>query len=441
MAGEGGDGSILRTITAQNYFCNLGTGIAFDGTSLLLSCNRNNIITAVSPVDGSFVRSYTITGISVIGAIAWDHGRNQLWACGGFGPSENVVHRIDVSAETGNVIFTSSAPCPDGLAYDGTDDTIWLSPDVASTFYHYKSDGTLLGSYPANVGACGNSGIAVGGPYLFLANNGCSEIYRAPKTDPTATELFGGYPARLEDLECDDLTFRSTGKAAIWSKDAYDAVLNAFELNPGDCGFGGLPPAPAAYRGIGGAKVCAEDLLVRTAPDGEARGTLYEGELFKVERYSETGRWAYGVAYGGVSQRGWVLAEYLCGSRAQVARSTVPSIVRLLAPLIYLHPDERYFPMSTSAFVVASELWFAHYGGCADDVDAHRVDPTRLGSDFGYSHYSKNEGCGHAGVPWFSDEFTRPYDSAPEHGLRAFPLPEDEGFYLWPRAEDRERTK
>jgi hypothetical protein len=237
------DGTILRTVTAQGYSCSVGTGIAFDGSNLLLSCNYDNVITAVSPSDGSRIRTYTISGVGAIGALAWDRGRGVLWACGGFGGDDTMVYRINLSSEQAAVAFTGGPGCPDGLAYDGSDDSLWLSPDVSPTVYHYTTDGRQLGTYPANLGNCGNSGIAVGGPYLFLANNGCSQIYRAVKSDPAATELFGSYPARLEDMECDDLTFKADGKAAIWSKDAYDAVLNAFELNPGDCGFGGLPPA------------------------------------------------------------------------------------------------------------------------------------------------------------------------------------------------------
>jgi hypothetical protein len=236
------DGNILRTITAQGYSCSVGTGIAFDGTNLLLSCNSDNIITAVNPSDGSLVRTYTLSGVTALGALAWDRGRGLLWACGGFGGDDKTVFRIDLGTQAATVAFSGGPGCVDGLAYDGSDDTLWLSPDVSPTVYHYSTDGNQLASYPANLGACGNSGLAVGGAYLFLANNGCSQIYRAVKSDPAATELFGSYPARLEDMECDDLTFGADGKAAIWSKDAYDAVLNAFELNPGDCGFGGLPP-------------------------------------------------------------------------------------------------------------------------------------------------------------------------------------------------------
>jgi hypothetical protein len=244
------DGTVLRTITAQNYSCPIGTGIAFDGTNLLLSCDSDNVITAVSPNDGAFVRSYAISGVAAIGALAWDRGRNKLWACGGFDGDDTIVYQIDLASESATIAFTGGPGCPDGLAYDGVDDTLWLSPDVSPTVYHYSITGTQLATYPANLGSCGNSGIAVGGPYLFLANDGCSEIYRAGKSDPTATQLFGSYPARLEDMECDDLTFKAGGKAAIWSKDAYDAVLNAFELNPGDCGFGGLPPNAPAITSI-----------------------------------------------------------------------------------------------------------------------------------------------------------------------------------------------
>lgn len=246
-ASHAADGSILRTITAQNYNCSVGTGVGFDGTNLLLSCDSDNVITAVSPQDGSFVRSFNISGISAIGAMAWDRGRNELWACGGFSADDTVVYRINLDTQTATRAFGGTAGCPDGLAFDGTDDTLYLSADVATTVQHYSSGGTLLGTINVGgkLGGCGNSGIAIGGPYLFLANDGCSQIYRAAKTDPSSPTLFGSYPARIEDMECDDLTFRAGGKAAIWTKDAYDNVLNAFELNSGDCGFGGQPPGSA----------------------------------------------------------------------------------------------------------------------------------------------------------------------------------------------------
>jgi hypothetical protein len=237
------DGTILRTITAQNYNCPVGTGIAFDGTNLLLSCDSSNVITAVNPTDGSFVRSYTISGVPALGAMAWDRGRQALWSCGGFSGDDTIVYQVNLDTQTATQAFGGTSGCPDGLAFDGTDDTLYLSADVATTVQHYKADGTLIANIDVTnrLGGCGNSGIAIGGGNLFLANNGCSQIYKADKTNIATAQLFGTYPARLEDMECDDLTFLSSGKAAIWSKDAYDGILNAFELNVGDCGFGGLP--------------------------------------------------------------------------------------------------------------------------------------------------------------------------------------------------------
>src|SRR4051794_12034438 len=61
---QAADGTILRTITAENYSCSVGTGLAFDGEQILLSCDYDNIITAVDPADGSFIRTYQIDGIS-----------------------------------------------------------------------------------------------------------------------------------------------------------------------------------------------------------------------------------------------------------------------------------------------------------------------------------------------------------------------------------------
>src|SRR6266545_1073460 len=233
------DGTILRTITAEGYSCAVGTGIAFDGHQLLLSCWGSSDIQAIDPANGNHLNTYTISGVNDLGALAWDRGRNKLWACN----SSRDVYLLDLSTNQGAYQFTSQG-CVDGLAYDGSDDRLFTSEDVASSVQHYKTDGTLIESLDVSgkLGACGNSGLAVGCVSLFLSNNGCSEIYKASK-DLAQVSLFGSFDARLEDLECDDVTFKASGKAAIWSKDAYDGILNAFELNPGDCGFGGFPPA------------------------------------------------------------------------------------------------------------------------------------------------------------------------------------------------------
>lgn len=241
------EATILRTITADVPPCSVGVGIAFDGSRLIVSCAYTGTFYAVSPADGSLVASYPIAGAPSFGAMAWDRGRGKLWACRGFG--DDRVLLVDLATRTETVQLTTQG-CADGLAYDAADDTLWASDDVASTVQHYRLDGTLISSNSVSgkLGSCGSSGIAVGGRSLFLANNGCSEIYEVSKDFSTST-LFGTYPARLEDLECDDVTFRGQGKAAIWSKDAYDNVLNAFEIDRGDCGFGGRSALPLVPNG------------------------------------------------------------------------------------------------------------------------------------------------------------------------------------------------
>lgn len=260
-------------------------GLAFDGSRLLVSCSDHNIITAVSPADGARLATYTVSGMTSIGAMAWDRGRKKLWACDGFGSGGRNVRLVDLSASAATPSFLSNG-CVDGLAFDGTDDTLWSSGDVSPTVEHYRIDGTLLSSNEVSgkIGSCGSSGIAVGGKDLFLANNGCSQIYRVSKTFSTSV-LFGTYPARLEDLECDDQTFRSQGKQVVWSKDAYDNILNAFELNAGDCGYGGGSVIPGVRAGqtfgglLGAHRHVVRTTVSRGDPINSATGAFVDAQI------------------------------------------------------------------------------------------------------------------------------------------------------------------
>jgi hypothetical protein len=252
------DAEVLWTVTARGHHCPVGKGggigIAFDGSNLLLSCLQNNVITAVSSDDGSLLATYEIDGIDSIGALAWDRSQNLLWACGGIG-DDATVYSIDLIDRFATAELTDVPGCGNGLAYDGTDDTLWLSPDLdvdsdnPPRIYHFSLDGKQLGAFSGQLGNCASAGIAVGGDDLFLSNGRCREIYQAKSATPTETSLIATQPNRgvsTEDLECDDLTF-GIGRPAIWSKSLNTNVITAFKLKPGDCGYGGLPP-----RGDGG---------------------------------------------------------------------------------------------------------------------------------------------------------------------------------------------
>lgn len=245
---EAATGDVLAefdaSVTAGVPYCSVNTGIAFDGESLILSCWYSNTLYFVDAEDHTSNGSLTVPGMYGIGALAYDAGRDRLWACS----SDYVTVRL-IDLSTGafdpSVPAISTAGCIDGLAYDGADDTLWSSHDVSSSVQHYALDGTLIASIAVlgKLGGCGNSGIAVGGEDLFLGNNGCSEIYRAPKDIATATH-FATLGRRVEDMECDGITFDGSG--AIWAQDAYDRILTAYEIGSGLCEFGGGAPAAAA---------------------------------------------------------------------------------------------------------------------------------------------------------------------------------------------------
>jgi len=40
-------------------------------------------------------------------------------------------------------------------------------------------------------------------------------------------------------------------------------------------------------------------------------GTMFKGNTFKVERFSPSGKWAYGMAYGHVNRHAWIDASVL----------------------------------------------------------------------------------------------------------------------------------
>jgi hypothetical protein len=112
---------------------------------------------------------------------------------------------------------------------------------VAQNIWHYKTDGTLIaGPTPIpNTPGCGNSGIAAGTDVLYLGFNGCNVVQKYNKTDLSFIASFALETGRTEDLECDDVTFASQGVDAIWTKDAFNPEVVAFEVPAGTCPVGG----------------------------------------------------------------------------------------------------------------------------------------------------------------------------------------------------------
>lgn len=247
-SGKAATGDVVHMITGANpNGCGLNRGLAFDGTNLLVSCDSQNAVDIINPSTGALVATKPITGLQGTQASAWDATRNKLWVCSG----HDEVYLVDMSSGVATLQFSVSpaSECPDGLAYDGSDDTIWTSPDAQCFISHFTTAGVQIGSTvnicdPPTSISPGNSGIAVGGSQLYLGTNGGAQVYQVPK-DFTSSTLFFDNPEerRVEDMECDNITFAAQGKQVMWIQDAFDRIMHAVEISAGACGFGGLPPA------------------------------------------------------------------------------------------------------------------------------------------------------------------------------------------------------
>jgi len=217
-----------------------------DGRADLIQMDRDGNLLAVIPVrDPQGVPRN-------LDELGYDAGRNVLWACEhGTNPIE--VWRVD--PVTGLAIRTfvsqtlSIGAFRPGLAYDASDDSLWLNGYTSTTIDHYTTTGTMLGSIiPRRPGGKPwglLSGVAVGvGNQLYLGRDGQHQVVRVRKTDGGFIDIFpspGG-----EGLECDAVNFFP--RLAVWSREhhapGYFAVA---ELQADSCACGGRQNEPPLY--------------------------------------------------------------------------------------------------------------------------------------------------------------------------------------------------
>src|SRR3989304_8836397 len=176
------EGDVLATVDCDPAL----VGIGFDGIDLYAP---EDFTLHQCDVGGAGV----LASIPIVGntdgivSISWDNGRQVFWgATGDLGSGNRDIYQIT----RGGIVtfqftlFAAGFFYTDGLAYDGTDDSIWISGDVSSNIFHYGTDGVLIaGPIPIpNLPGCGNSGIAAGAAdILYLGFNGCNTIQRYDK--------------------------------------------------------------------------------------------------------------------------------------------------------------------------------------------------------------------------------------------------------------------
>jgi hypothetical protein len=187
-----------------------------------------------------------------VSAVDWDRSRNLLW--GVFGSTGGQAYLINLGDKTmsgpatATLQFTYNIPgfsLIDGLAWDPTDDTVWISPDVDCNVQHFTATGTHLGAIQpknaAGVADCTVSGVAIGAANtLYIGRNGTGEIRRVSKTDGSFVSTFATANFRIEDLVCAVHPQLVGGPIeAILAKDAFGSSYEAFEVEAGTC-----PPPP-----------------------------------------------------------------------------------------------------------------------------------------------------------------------------------------------------
>jgi len=239
----------------------LGVGIAVD-------CNRNlyytyYLVPTLYKIDkfGTLLASYPLTepsGASVtIGEISWDDVLGVLW---GATDSETPRRVFKINPNTGVATYQFTMPLDggidlvDGLAYDASDNSLWISSDVSTDVLHFTAGGTYLGLItPKDAGGSplgSISGLSVGlGNILYVGRNGFGQIIQVNKTNGNFIASFFSPGGRDEGLECDRNNF--SPKTVLWSKDAYDNTITAIEIDPLTCSCGGITPTrPSSWGSI-----------------------------------------------------------------------------------------------------------------------------------------------------------------------------------------------
>jgi len=189
-----------------------------------------------------------------IDEMTWDGGRNALW---GIEHRETPlkVYRIDPVSGVATFVFVAHQTAGtgmfrDGIALDGSDDSLWISGDVSTTIERYSAGGTFLGQItPHNAGGVplgSISGVVAGmGDVLYVGHNpfgAPSEIYEVRKSDGLIIQQFALSGNRVEGLECDPRNFAPNLGLLSREFGTYPTAashLDVFELEHGSCGCAG----------------------------------------------------------------------------------------------------------------------------------------------------------------------------------------------------------
>lgn len=220
----------------------------------------------------------TVNGQAInYGALSWDAADGVLW--GGRYDGSGGVDKINpvtgavtpvfgYSFPTGDNCYGGTGPYIDGLAFDPSDGTLWISDDEGTTVFHVSEAGSTIASFPTPSGLC-NSGIVANGQYLWLASvtNGNYEIVRVSKASPSTTiSSFSTGSNPAEGVALDGVTF--PGICALWANYAGGTTtIQAWELESNVCVSGVVPQGSPPGQDLSGGGSHSESQCSCTAGD------------------------------------------------------------------------------------------------------------------------------------------------------------------------------
>jgi Concanavalin A-like lectin/glucanases superfamily/SdrD B-like domain/FlgD Ig-like domain len=172
--------------------------------------------------------------------LAWDPARQKLWA-GARSASGSTVRVFLSDPVTGVATYEFDGPATgpgtgcclvDGLAYDLSDDTIWLSPDQSTDVFHYSTLGVLLGTVTpknaTNQPLAKIAGIEVdGNGTLYVLRVTSEVVYMVNKVTGNWIGTLASSPSG-EGLEIDRNSYAP--KSVVWIREI--GVIAATEIAP-----------------------------------------------------------------------------------------------------------------------------------------------------------------------------------------------------------------
>ena len=285
--------------------------------NLVVSCANSQTLFLIDPTASPpVVRDMIVTDISsheYWGALSYRPDRGDLLGCAGNTMTGGArIMRISFKPDAldrGSAAFmfdaiqgvSNSSSCT-ALAWDASDDTIWqegcCGPEL---LHHYSETGTHLGfafttahasAGTMNPDECTVVGLHATGDSLYFACTdglGPDRFQQRNKAHMNNDQHFSELASlvgpnipqgvfKAGDIECDQSSFASSSKVALWARDMFSDVIAAFELPMGSCGPSTTSP-PVLAPGA-----CANGSTADTDGDGlldcweTAGGIDYDGD-------------------------------------------------------------------------------------------------------------------------------------------------------------------